>query len=184
MSFFSHIEVYKSPSYKLKFLVTSRPYDDLKKKFRSLSDISTYLHFDKNDKSQRISQNINLVIDHEMSRIIKDFSVKHCKRIIDRLKKMNNRIYLWLFLTINIITRSRSKYDKISNIDSLLSDLPSKVSDTYEKILSKSSDNVRARILLQLIITAIRPLSLQKINIALILATQKENCTSYRKLDL
>ena len=54
MSFFSHIEVHKSLLYKLKFLIISRSYDDLKKRFRSLLDISTYLHFDKDDKSQRI----------------------------------------------------------------------------------------------------------------------------------
>lgn len=132
----------------------------MKKRFRLLSDISTYLHFDENDKSQKIGQNINLVINHEMSRIAKGFSVKHCKRITNRLKEINNRIYLWLFLTIDIITRSRSKYDKVSNIDSLLFDLSLKVSNAYERILSRSSDNVRARILLQLIVAAIRPLSL------------------------
>ena len=72
----------------------SRSYDNLKERFRSLLDVSTYLHFNEDDKSQRIDQNINLIINHEMSRIAKDFSVKHCKRIIDRLKEMNNRIYL------------------------------------------------------------------------------------------
>ena len=51
MNFFSHIEVHKSPLYKIKFLVISRPYDDLKERFRSLLDISTYLYFDENDKS-------------------------------------------------------------------------------------------------------------------------------------
>lgn len=106
------------------------------------------------------------------------------RRLTDRLKEMNNRTYLWLFLTVDIITGSRSKYSKVSDIDSLLSDLPSKVSDAYERILSRSSDNVRARILLQLIVAATRPLSLQEANIALTLATQKGNCTSHRKLDL
>ena len=184
MSFFSHIEAYKGSSYKLKFLVTSRPYNDLEERFRSLSGVSTYLHFNENDKSQRIGQDINLIINHEMLRIAKGFSVEHCKRITDRLKAMNNRTYLWLFLTIDIITGSRSKYGKVSNIDSLLSDLPSKVSDVYERILSRSSDNMRARILLQLIVAVTRPLSLQEVNIALTLATQKGSCTSHRKLDL
>ena len=119
-----------------------------------------------------------------MLRIAKGFSVEHRKRISDRLKEMNNRTYLWLFLTIDVITGSRSKYGKISDIDSLLSNLPSKVSNAYERILSRSSDNVRARILLQLIMAATRPLGLQEVNIALTLATQKGSCTSHRKLDL
>ena len=119
-----------------------------------------------------------------MPRITRGFSVEHCKYITDRLKAMNNRIYLWLFLTIDIITGSRSKYGKVSDIDSLLSNLPSKVSDAYERILSRSSDSMRARVLLQLIVAATRPLSLQEVNIALTLATQKGSCTSHRKLDL
>ena len=181
-SFFS--EEHDSSSYKLKFLVTSRPYDDLEDGFRPLSDVSTYLHFDGDDKSQRIGQDIDLVIDHEMPRIAKGFSAEHCNSITKRLKKMNNRTYLWLFLTIDIITRSPSAYGKESDIGSLLSDLPSEVSSAYEKILSRSSDPERARILLQLIMAATRPLSLQEVNIALTLATQKENCTSYKQLDL
>ena len=170
MSFSSYMETDKRP-YQLKFLVTSRPYDDLEERFRSLSGVSTYLHFDGDDKSQRIGQEINLVIHHEMPRIAKGFSVEHCKRISDRLKERDNRNYLWLFLTLDIITRSRSKYSKISSIDSLLSSLPSEVSDTYEEILSRSSDEVTARVLLQLIVAATRPLSLQEVNIALTLAT-------------
>ena len=33
MNFFSHIEVHKSPSYKIKLLMISRPYDNLKRDF-------------------------------------------------------------------------------------------------------------------------------------------------------
>ena len=163
--------------------MTSRPYDNLEERFQSLSDVSTYLHFDEDDKSQRIGQEINLVIDHKMSRIARGFSVEHCGRISDRLKEMDNRNYLWLFLTLDIITGSQSKYSKMSSIESLLSRLPLKVSDAYEEILSKSSDRVTARVLLQLIMAATRPLSLQEVNIALTLATQKANCTSYEALD-
>ena len=184
VKFSRHIEADKSSLYRLKFLVTSRPYDHLEGKFQSLSDVSTYLHFDGDDKSQIIGQEINLVIEHEMPRIAKGFSAEHCKRISDRLKEMDNRNYLWLFLTLDIITGSRSKYSKMSSIDSLLSSLPSKVSEAYEEILFRSSDKDTARVLLQLIVAATRPLSLQEVNIALTLATQKGNCTSHRKLDL
>ena len=104
MSFFAYIEAYKGSLYKLKFLVTSRSYDYLEERFQSLSGVSTYLHFDGDDKSQRTNQDINLVINREMPRIAKGFSVEHCKCITGRLKAMNNRTYLWLFLTIDIIT--------------------------------------------------------------------------------
>ena len=181
---FAQEEALKSSSSKLKFLVTSRPYDDLEEKFQPLSGVSTYMRFDGDDKSQSISREINLVIDHETPRIARGFSDEDCKRLSDRLKGMNNRTYLWLFLTINIITGSRSKYSKLSSIESVLSDLPSTVSDAYERILFRSSDKFHAEILLQLIIAATRPLSLQEANIALTLATQKASCTSHKALDL
>ena len=179
---FSKNEAQES-SCKVKFIVTSRPYDDLEQRFQDISTISTYLRFDGDEKSRMIGEEINLVIDHEMPRIAKGFSIQHCERISKRLKEMDNRSYLWLFLTLGIITASRSKYSKMSSIDSLLSSLPSKVSDAYEEILSRSSKEATARVLLQLIMAATRPLSLQEINIALALATQKTKCTSYKVLN-
>ncbi len=183
VSFSSHIESHKSSSYRLKFLVTSRPYDDLEERFKSLSDVSTYLRIDGDDKSKIIGPEINLVIDREMLLIAEGLSDEHSERISKHLKDMDNRNYLWLFLTLDIIKGSRSKYSKMSSIDSLLKSLPSKVSDAYEEILSKSSDGVTARVLLQLIVAATRPLSLQEVNIALTVATQKASCTSYKALD-
>ena len=53
---------------------------------------------------------------------------------------------------------------KMSSIDSFLSSLPSKVSGAYEEILFRSSAKVTARVLLQLIVAATRPLSLQEVN--------------------
>ena len=147
-------------SCKLKFLVTSRPYDDLEGGFEAISTSSTYLRLDGDEKSPMIGEEINLVIDHEMQRIAKGFSDQHRERISKRLKEMDNRNYLWLFLTFGIITASRSKYSKLSSVDSLLSSLPTKISDAYEEILSRSSDEATAQVLLQLIIAATRPLSL------------------------
>ncbi|SLM34305.1 P-loop containing nucleoside triphosphate hydrolase [Lasallia pustulata] len=184
VSFLSQIEPHDNPSFALKFLITSRPYDDLEQYFQPLSGVSTYLHFDGDDKSQIIGQEIDLVIDAKIPSIAGDFSDEDRKRISQRLKKMDNRTYLWLFLTIDIIAGSRSKFRKVSSIDSLLSDLPSKISDAYERILTRSSDEVQARILLHLIVAARRPLSLAEANVALTLATHEGNCTSYKKLDL
>ncbi|KAA6412660.1 MAG: hypothetical protein FRX48_03652 [Lasallia pustulata] len=184
VSFFSQMEPHDNPSFALKFLITSRPYDDLEQNFQPLLGVSTYLHFDGDDKSQRIGQEIDLVIDAKIPSIAGGFSDEDRKRISQRLKKMDNRTYLWLFLTIDIIAGSRSQFRKVSSIDSLLSDLPSKISDAYERILTRSPDEVQARILLHLIVAARRPLSLDEANVALTLATHEGNCTSYKKLDL
>ena len=182
--FFSQGESCQNPSLKLKFLVTSRPYDDLEQNFQRLSGISTYVHFDGDDKSQKIGQEINLVIDARIPYITGDFNDEDRKRISNRLKEMGNRTYLWLFLIIDIIEKSPSNFRRMSSIDSLLSDLPSEVSDAYEIILSRSKDEVKARILLQLIIAATRPLIIEEANMALTIATRGECCRSQRALEL
>ena len=166
----------------MRFLVTSRPYDDIEFEFQRLSGISSFIHFDGDDQSERISQEINLVIDDKVSEVAGNFSHDDRERISGRLKGMKNRTYLWLFLTIDIIKESRSIYSKASNINTLLSNLPSRVSDAYEKILAKSPEKSTAVSLLRLIVAATRPLSLIEANIALTLATSKKSYESQEEL--
>lgn len=184
VSFYSGVEDSGNTEPVLKFLVTSRPYDDIEQSFETLSSVSTYLPFKGDEKSSRIGEEINLVIDAKIPSITGNFSKKDRDRIAERLKAMKNRTYLWLYLTIDIITASRSKYRKLSSIEALLSNLPSQVSEAYEKILSGSSDKQQAMTLLQLIVAAYRPLSLEEINVALTLATQEGAPRSYSELDL
>ena len=171
-------------SSKLKFLVTSRPYDNLEERFQRLSNVSTYMHLDGDEKSHMIRQEINLVIDAKIPHITGGFNDGDRERIINRLKGMDNRTYLWLFLTIDIIERSPSRFRRKTDIETLLSNLPLKISDAYERILGRSEDEEKARILLEFIVAATRPLSLQEANMALTIATQGESCRSQRALDL
>ena len=175
---------FQNPSLKLKFLITSRPYDDLEQKFQRLLDVSTNMRLDGDEKSQQIGQEINLVIDAKVPHITGGFDDKNRKRISDRLKEMDNRTYLWLFLTIDIIEKSPSRFRRNSDIDSLLSSLPSEISDVYERILSRSGDEDKARILFDLILAARWPLSLEEANMALTIATRDESCKSQRALEL
>ncbi|KFY78498.1 hypothetical protein V498_09097, partial [Pseudogymnoascus sp. VKM F-4517 (FW-2822)] len=62
--------------------------------------------------------------------------------------------------------------------------LPSQVSDAYEKILSRSKDQSWTRIILQIILAATRPLTLDEANVALALAIRKNEPESHSKLKL
>ena len=168
--------------FSLKFLVTSRPYDDIEGQFERLSGTSTYLRINGDEKSQKVGQEIDLVIDAEIPKIIGDFTDEGRQLISDSLKTMNNRTYLWLYLTIDIIKRSRSNYRTISSIKALMRDLPPKVSDAYSRILDRSSNEPLARKLLQMMVVAIRPLSLMEANVALALAKQPD-CASHKMLE-
>ena len=184
VSFFSRTEARRNFSFPLKFLVTSRHYGDIEGNFEPLFEVSTFVRFDGNDKSHVIAEEINLVIDAKIPEIAKHFTAEQRESIRKRLKEMDNRTYLWLFLTIDIIKGSRSQYSKKSSIDKLLLNLPPKISDAYERILSRSSDKKLARILLQLIVATTRPLSLEETNVALTLAAQEPPPRSYKEVDL
>ncbi|UKZ48830.1 hypothetical protein TrVGV298_003065 [Trichoderma virens] len=135
---------------KLKFFITSRPYETLKMQFDRLTATSAYLHFDGDDKSGQIAQEINLVIDVKVHHITGGFSAEDRNKIAEKLKSMENRTYLWLYLTIEIIEKNIATYSRRPDMEEFLSKLPSTVSDAYEKILSRSQDGRKVEALLQI----------------------------------
>ncbi|KAL0938104.1 nacht and ankyrin domain protein [Colletotrichum truncatum] len=174
--YFSH-QLHQSTA-RLKFLITSRPYDDLDSsfmKFRKSLSAETYIQFDGDEQSEEIHHEIDLVIDHKVNELSEDFDVAECQQISARLKAMENRTYLWLSLTFDIITQHRSAYSRVSDIEYLLSDVPSGVFNAYEKILSRSYNKIQASHLLQIILVARRPLTLDEVNYALTLQEKEFN---------
>ena len=167
----------------LKFLITSRPYEDLDDRFQHLRDVTNYVRCDGDEHSQQIAQEINIVIDARIKEILPNHSQSDQTLIANRMRAQGNRTYLWLFLTIDIIKSSRSKYRKMSSIQNLMDELPIQIADAYEKILNRSSDEMLARTMLQIMVAAREPLSLEEANIALSLATQPE-CQTLDALDL
>ncbi|KAF6828449.1 nacht and ankyrin domain protein [Colletotrichum musicola] len=173
---------------RLKFLITGRPYDHLEDEFKGLSEKGVCIQLDGDDKSEEIGKEINLVIDHKVNIITRHWEqlgVKHRQQLLERLKGMENRTYLWLHLTMDIIEKRRSLYRKYSNIEELLDQLPLDASEAYEKILSHSQDRAKARCLLQIILAATRPLTLQELNHCFTLQEEQfSKHTSYTYNDL
>jgi ankyrin repeat protein len=96
---------------------------------------------------------------------------------------MEHRTYLWLHLTFDIIKQSPSEYGRRCDVETLLSDLPSEVSQTYEKILGRSKNEIYTETLLQIVLAAARPLTLDEANTALTLALLKQRFLSYTDLE-
>ncbi|KAJ5691375.1 hypothetical protein N7488_012110 [Penicillium malachiteum] len=170
-----------NPLSKLKFLITSRPYYDIETSFKGFSGTTTYLHFDGDQKSALIGNEINLVIEARVNEIGHDFEAADRQIIAEKLKSMEQRTYLWLHLTFDIIKRS-SAYSKRCDIEELLSSLPSKISEAYEKILERSDDRMQTELLLQIVLAAARPLTLDEANEALTLASQGQDVVSHSDL--
>ena len=173
----------RSTTSKLKFLVTSRGYQDLETSFQNFGETAAYMRFDGDDKSEQIRREIDLVIDARVQDIAGGFTPNDQRKISERLKNMENRTYLWLHLTFNIIEKDRAGYGKRSDVEKLLSKLPSQVADAYEKILSRSTKPERTKLLLQIVLTAAQPLTLDEANVALTLALQEEELTSHAALE-
>ncbi|KAK0639727.1 hypothetical protein B0T16DRAFT_395401 [Cercophora newfieldiana] len=168
---------------KLKFLVTSRPHDGIEVALGRLSKVEALTHIDGDGLSREIGDEINLVIDDKLSSIMVSFAEKDRNRISGKLKSMKHRTYLWLHLTLDIIRKTPSRFCRPRDLENFLAKLPSEVSDAYEQILSRSTDRYQTETLLELVVAAQRPLTLDEANIALTLALADTVPASIDELD-
>lgn len=167
---------------KLKFLITSRPYDTLEASFRKFSGSSAYLRFDGDDNIEDVCKDINEFIDRRVHELPSNISSQDRHRISEQLKSTNNRTYLWIQLVFNIIEEDPSEYCRPGDIEHILLNLPPQVAGAYEKILNKSKDSRTTKALLQIVLAASRPLRLVEANYALTLALRSEKFASHEDL--
>lgn len=160
---------YRKLPVKLKFIITSRPYDDLEMHFEAFAT-TAYLRFDGDEKSSEIGREIDLVIDDQVKKIAAKFSEHDRRAIANHLKGMENRTYLWLYLIFDTIKEKFSRYRKRSSIEALLSSIPNRVYEAYEKILSRNQDEADTEALLGIMLAAAQPLTLDEANVALTMA--------------
>ena len=176
----------------LKFLATSRPYADIERAFhRGIKDM-TSIRLRGEDESKQISKEIDLVIDIRVPHICgarePPFDIDVQQFLISGLKSRDNRTYLWLHLTLDVIENTLES--TIHDLRMLISRLPRSVEDAYEKILTRvnSSEHAQtARSLLHIVLAALRPLTLGEIQIALAINKKLEHgehCESYNNLIL
>ncbi|KAJ5756953.1 uncharacterized protein N7511_007135 [Penicillium nucicola] len=166
---------------KLKFLITSRPYDDIDSKFKEFPKNSSYLGYDADDKSDEIGTDIDKVIDAKM--MSNDNFVESERLLIaEKLKSMKQRTYLWLRLTFDLIQDRSSSVEQWADVEATLSDIPQEISGAYEKILNRSKNRRHAEALLLIMLAAQRPLTLTEANQALTLAVKLKECDSYTTL--
>ncbi|KKO97167.1 hypothetical protein THAR02_10726 [Trichoderma harzianum] len=158
-------------SSKLKFLITSRPSGDIDANFEKSSGATSYLRFNGDDKSAEISHDVDLIINFRVNEIAQNFTENDRRLIADRLKSMDHRTYLWLYLTLDIIKRITSQYGNGIDVEDVLSSLPSSLSEAYEITLSRGKRHDYTEALLHILLAAARPLTLAQVNFALTLAT-------------
>ncbi|KAF3221101.1 hypothetical protein TWF106_006426 [Orbilia oligospora] len=174
--------------FNLKFLLTSRSYREIRQGFQRLEVRgSSFIHLqgESEDDMEKISHDIGIFIEARVQDIGDKLKLAKNERslLLERLKSIPNRTYLWVYLILDLIEGDRNINVNInrSRIIDVTSHLPETLGGAYERILSKSCNSEEAKRLLQIVIAAQRPLTLQEMSLALAL---KDNHQSYSSLDL
>ena len=177
-SFYSSSE---STTSNLKFFITSRPYFDIERRFRTLTHNIPTIRLRGEMESATISKEIEIVIRESVKNLSVQLDLNHQEysNLEMELLGMKHRTYLWLKLILEVIKDEVSPTTK--RLKRITGTLPSTVDEAYEAILSKGKDPVRTRKLLHIIIAAMNPLTLTEMNIALAI---EDHHKSYEDLDL
>lgn len=96
------------------------------------------------------------------------------------LQRATHRTYLWVYLVFDYLKAKKIK-KTLDGIKLGFKTLPKGVNEAYEKILSKSTNDLMARKALTIVLAASRPLTLGELNIAM---NMNEDVKSFRDLDL
>jgi ankyrin repeat protein len=153
----------------LKFLVTSRPYDNIQDCFRLVTECFPQIHLRGEEENDQIHKEINLFIKVEVNKLGKELGLHSDteERLKKELYKMKNRTYLWLYLAIDDI-RETWKNSLRPNCDTI-PPLPKNVPEAYERILDRVPAGQKSKVetILRIIVGARRPLTVQEMAMAL-----------------
>ncbi|RDW70378.1 hypothetical protein BP5796_08775 [Coleophoma crateriformis] len=170
-----------SPSPKVRFLITSRPYLDIQAAFENVVQTSIGIRLNGALESDSIKKEIDLFIRHHVTDIGKQIKLppKVQEYLHETLLSMENRTYLWLHLIIKSLPKEWPR--KISEMKEIIRTLPREINATYESLLSKSPNMKYARKVLDFVLAAYEPLTLDELDVAL---SVSEEAKSYKSLEL
>jgi hypothetical protein len=166
---------------RLKFLVTSRPYFEIRREFDKILEASNNIELAGNDESASIKKEIDLVIKDRVAHLAQENRL--AKKVKDHLEKRlletEHRTYLWLRLLWEIIRKTLS--GTITEMNELIDNLPASIQDSYETLLQRCPKPLFARKVLQIVLVAGRPLTLKEMDVALNVNKQTSSYTNLER---
>lgn len=170
-------------NFNLKFLITSRPYEQIRRQFQPILKRNLavfYLDGDGDYEKEKIQAEIDIFIEFKVNQISDLFLFsprQNCKLLV-KFREVPSRTYLWVYLTLDWVKTELDKDDE-KDISTITSSLPPTVEGAYELLLSRSRKPEKTRKVLHIILAATIPLSLEEMYIALFI---KPHHTDYDKL--
>ncbi|KAH0172998.1 purine and uridine phosphorylase, partial [Aureobasidium melanogenum] len=157
----------------LKFIVTSRPYDDIQIGFQDIPTSLPAIRLRGEEENDQICTEINRVINLKVRQLANRLGLREStsSRLEQTLLAMEHRTYLWLHLAIDDIRTTLQ--DSFTPDEEPIESVPSSVEGAYEKILSRVPEARRQKVklILRIIVGARRPLAVGEMALALGLAT-------------
>ncbi|KAL3439736.1 ankyrin repeat protein [Aspergillus insuetus] len=166
----------------LKFLITSRPYDHIRRVFFRLEKTlpTIRLSGENEENIEKISSEIDLVIQERVRDIGEQNSLQpeECNFIIKQLTTVPNRTYLWVSLALYAV-ESTADFSK-AGIHRVIHEISGGVNAAYTQILNRSPNHVKARKMLHIVTAVERPLTLEEISLALAVDAEKQSASDIR----
>jgi ankyrin repeat protein len=157
----------------LKFLVTSRPYDEIEEDFQPIIESFPQIHLRGEEENDLIHDEISLVVKIQASELGKQLKLKAATeaRLEKALLEMEHRTYLWLYLAIDDI-RTMFK-NSLRPDQETVPLIPKSVYEAYGKILDRVTPGQEeiVKTILYIIVGARRPLTIIEMAMALGVAT-------------
>ncbi|KAL8977069.1 MAG: hypothetical protein Q9205_007057 [Flavoplaca limonia] len=175
---------------RVKFLVTSRPYEWIQNQFQGTLQSWPSIRLrgeEENDQirqeNDQIRQEIDLVIQEKVEKLASDLKLGAStkEQLKCKLLAMKHRTYLWLYLAIEGV---REKYrESLRPHKESITSLPTTVEDAYEKILERGAARNKDIVykVLRIVVGARRPLTISEMAVALGVETSP---SSELKLDI
>ncbi|KAJ5740279.1 hypothetical protein N7493_000151 [Penicillium malachiteum] len=167
---------------RMRFLLTSRPYEQIIDSFRDLLSDFPYIRIPGEENSDEIGQEVSHVIRYRVEQLAKEKGLSDLVKthLAERLLTVTHRTYLWVYLVFDYLKNTHFK-KTVKGVDSTILTLPASVNEAYEQILNKSGKREVVRRVLSIILAASRPITVSEMNIAL---NVNDQLTCIHNLDL
>ncbi|RPA93500.1 hypothetical protein L873DRAFT_1815655 [Choiromyces venosus 120613-1] len=146
----------------LKFLVTSRPYHKIEMR---LGSPETTIRLKGEDEVDALTADVTRVIDEGIEQLESYWGRPGGLGYLRNLLESSaDRTFLWVSLVLGILKDSEE--DSREEFINIVTTAPRDLAELYTKILDKSTKPDKARRILNIVVAAARPLTLQEMNVA------------------